>query len=232
MFEGFAALTAGKVWSDGGWRFANFDTTGFSTRVANGETGVLVRLVPWKGVSLGAFVPVPVAAQGMDVTFSRTNFGAGWAIGDAGALRASWRLEPDAGGSRELALGARLTAVPSLVLTVGWRNLAAAKENDIFLDASYGLAGVSLRAFADCNWIDAGFFYGGKAQVEYPLPRTPFVLGTVLSYGNGDAWYDKGFDVNPYARYVFGQSSVQVGFDAAWQDSAHFRIQLSHTVGF
>lgn len=238
MFKGFLRLTAGKVRSDGGYRFSNFDTTGFSTRIANSEMGILVQVQPIKGLSVGTFVPIPVASQAADATFGKVNFGAEWVFENKAAIKASYRLEPVsdmksvADDNREFAIGAVLTAVPDFVLTLGYRFLDATPEHDLFLDASYSLPRLRFKFFADLNIVNSQFYYGGKLNAEYLVANTSFVVGASAFYGNGDAWYDDGMDVNPYFRYEFGGSSVQLGADLLYKTALTYKVQLSYTISF
>ncbi|HWR12933.1 MAG TPA: hypothetical protein VN445_14010 [Rectinemataceae bacterium] len=238
MFKGFLKLTAGKVWADGGYRFRNFDTTGFSTRIASGETGVMARLQLAKGLSVGTFVPIPVASQAAGATFGKMNFGAEWIFENIATIKASYRLEPVSdikslnSGNREFAIGAVLTALPDFAFTLGYRFLDATPEHDLFFDASYSLPVLKLKMFADLNIVDAGLYYGGKLNAEYFVSDTPFVVGASASYGNGDAWYDDGVEANPYFRYEFGGSSVQLGADLLYKAALTYKVQLAYTISF
>lgn len=233
MFGGFMKLTAGKVFGVDEYRFRNFDYTGFSTRIANAETGFLVQIFPMKALSLGAFIPVPVLAQSAATTYSRPNFGIRWTAGDFAAVKVSLRLEPDAStGNRELAVGATLTAVPNLGLTIGYTYRDVTQENDLFIDGSYGMGPLVLNAFADGNFIAGVFVGGGKVNAEYSLPKTPFTFGSSAAYGNGDVWGNSGLDLNPYIRYSFGGSSVQTGVDVTYGTVWAYKVQFTYTVGF
>ena len=94
MFNGIARLTAGKVRTDGRYRFTNFNTAGFSTRIANAETGVLLTIRPLRGISFGTFLPVPVEAQAASTTYQRMNLGASRDIPKVAIFKASYRMEP------------------------------------------------------------------------------------------------------------------------------------------
>jgi hypothetical protein len=74
------------------YRFRNFDTTGFSTRIADAETGLLIQVFLVKGLSLGAFVPVPVSAQSIAVTYANTNFDVQWSPAESLVLNAEYNL--------------------------------------------------------------------------------------------------------------------------------------------
>lgn len=234
LFSGFARITAGKVRSDGGFRFANFDTTGFSARLAEGEPGLLLCLYPAQGFSFGAFLPIPVGTQALGATFGDANFGVALTLDKLLALKASYRMEADSGGNRELAAGVQLLALRDFILTIGYRYLDAAVEHDIFLDTSLRVAALTLKAFADANFKSTGFYYGGKINLEYEFAGTPFIVGTSASYGNGDAWYDSDLDAEAYLRYGFlGGSSVQAGGNVAYDGTSPvFGARVQYTISF
>ncbi len=235
MFNGFARFTGGKVWAGDEFRFRNFDSTGFATRIAGGETGFLLRLYPFDGVTIGAFVPVPVANQSAAVTYGSTNFGAEWVVNPELVFRASYRLEPDTSGNREFAIGASVSAVRDLIVTIGYTNRDVTPENNFFMDASYNLNPLMIRAFADVNLIAGDTFYGGKLQVEYSFQDSPFVAGASVSYGNGDLWWNNGFEAFPYVRYNVSGASVQIGGKVQFDELFVYQsygVQLAYTVGF
>ena len=232
LFGGFMKLTAGKVRSDD-YLFWNLDYNGFSTRIANAETGLLVQIFPMKALSLGVFVPVPVPAQSAATTYSRPNFGIQWKAGDFAVVKASCRLEPDPlTGNRELAVGAALTAVPNLELAIGYTYRDVTQENDLFFTGSYRTGPMAFNAFADVNFIAGAIKEGGRLNAEYSLPKTPLALGSSLSCGNGDIWDNPGLDLNPYLRCNFGNSYVQAGVDVTYNTIWAYRIQLIYTIGF
>ncbi len=233
MFSGFLRFTGGKVWSDGGYRFTNFDTTGFATRIATGKTGFMIRVQPVAGLSVGAFVPVPVPAQPMATTFGAVNLGAEILAGKAILFRTSYRFEKDGAGNREFAVGARLLAVKNFELTLGYRYLDVAVEHDLFMDTMFRIPHYTFRFYGDVNFRAGGPFYGGKVNAEHEIGKTPFVLGASASYGNGDVWYNDGLAAAAYVRYGFpGGSSVQVGADVAHKTDYRWRAQIQYTVGF
>lgn len=234
MFSGLVRVGAGKVRSDGGYRFANFDTTGFSTRIANAEPGVLLGLYPLRGLSVGAFLPIPVGSQAMPLTFGHANFGVAWTIGAVAIAKASYRMEPDADGNKELAVGVQFTSFKDAQLTLGYRYLDLAREHDLFLDASLRSAALSLKACGDLNVKPGELYYGAKLNAEYEFAGTPFISGAAASYGNGDVWYDDGFQAALYGRYAFaGGSSVQVGGTVAYRGSAFSPgAELQYTISF
>jgi|GEM_PF-1222240 hypothetical protein len=239
MFNGFARLTAGKVRSDGGYRFINFDTAGFSTRIANAETGVLLTIQPVRGLSIGTFLPVPVAAQAASTTYQHMNFGASYDIPKLVTFKTSYRMEPISAASsdpryksREFAIGAQLIAVPNFLLTIGYRWLDLATEHDFFLDTSYRFPSTHLSAFAYVslqNAVDQGF----KVNIEQLIGKSPFVIGASVSWGTKpDLWWLDGWDGNPYIRYDFGGSSVQLGMDFTYTTAFAYKVQLAYTIGF
>ncbi|MFA5852562.1 MAG: hypothetical protein WC820_07675 [Spirochaetales bacterium] len=234
MFSGFVSVSAGKVRSDGGYRFANFDTTGFSTRIANAEPGVMLCLYPLKGLSFGAFLPIPVGSQAIAMTFGDANFGAAWAIGTIAIVKASYRMEPDADGNKELAAGVQIIGLKDSQLTLGYRYLDVTQEHDAFMDAALRAAGLSLKAYGDLNFTQGGLYYGAKVNVEYEFTGTPFVSGASASYGNGDVWYDDGLQVAAYGRYGFaGGSSVQVGGNMAYKGTTlSYGAEIQYTISF
>ncbi|PKL06872.1 MAG: hypothetical protein CVV53_02060 [Spirochaetae bacterium HGW-Spirochaetae-9] len=238
LFNGFLRLTAGKVWSDGGYRFRNFDTTGFSTRIAGGEMGLMAQIQPVGGLSVGTFVPIPVTSQSASATFENMNFGAEWIFDSDVTIKASYRLEPvfDAkyltSSNREFAIGVAMTMLPDVAFTLGYRFLDDTPEHDLFFDASYRQPALKLKMFADLNIVDAMLYYGGKLNAEYFFADTPFVLGASVSHGNGDAWYNDGTDLNPYVRYEIGGSSVQIGADLLYKTELNYKIQFSYTISF
>ena len=235
MFDGIARFTGGKVWAGDEFRFRNFDTTGFATRIANGETGFMVRLYPLRGLAVGVFVPIPVADQSASLTYASMNFGAEWVLNPNWTFRSSYRFEPDSFGNKEFAIGVSTTAVNDLVLTIGYTNRDVSLEHDFFLDASFNLDPLAIRACADLNLIAGNPIYGGKILAEYAFPATPFVAGASLSYGTGDVWWNNGFEAYPYLRYAAGGSSVQIGGKVVCDTSLAYQsysIQLMYTVGF
>jgi hypothetical protein len=231
MFDGLAKLTAGKVYSNE-YRFRNFDTTGFSTRIADAETGLLVQVFPVKSLSLGAFVPVPVSAQGAAITYAHTNFGIQWTPSESLVFKASLRLEPASSGNREASIGVSLVPIKNSTFTIGYTYRDVTQENDLFMDGSYREGDLSLHAFADGGLIAGSWVAGAKLNAEYSLPKTPFTVGASASYGKGDAWGLSGLDLNPYARYGFSGSSVQVGVDITYVAAWAAKLQLAYTVGF
>ena len=232
MFTGFVRFTAGKVYGGDDYRFRNFDTTGFSTRIANAETGVMVQVLPAKNLSLGAFIPIPVAERSAEITYSRPNFGFQWVAGDFAILKSSLRLEPLANGNREASVGVSLTAIRNFGLTLGYTYRDVTMENDFFLDTSWRSGPLTLHAFADLNLVDADLYYGGKVNAEYAFPTIPFTLGGSASYGNGDIWYNDSLELYPYLRYNFSGSSVQTGVVVDYADAWTYKVQLQYTVGF
>jgi hypothetical protein len=232
LFNGLMRLTAGKVWSGDDYRFRNFDTLGFATRVAYGKTGLLLRFFPVKGLNIGAFLPMPVASQSAAITYGRMNFGAEWTAGKTAIVRASYRQEPDAKGNREIAIGLGLTSIKDFGLAVGYTNRDVTQENDFFLDASYRWPRLELHGYGDIDLIGADIFYGFKINAEFTFPKAPFTIGASAAYGNGDLWWINGLDLNPYVRYNFGQSSIQTGFDLLYTTSLSYKAQLAYTVGF
>ena len=238
LFKGFLKLTAGKVWSDGGYRFRNFDTSGFSTRMADGKMGIMAQVQPVGGLSIGSFLPIPVASQDASATFGNMNFGAEWMIGKSAMIKASYRFEPVfdtkylANDNKEFAMGVALTALPGFVFTLGYRYLDATPEHDLYFDTSCSLFALKLKMFADLNIVNASLYYGGKLNAEYFFESTPFVMGASVSYGNGDTWYDDGMEVNPFFRYEFGGSSVQLGADLLYKVALTYKVQLAYTISF
>lgn len=239
MFNGFARLTAGKVRSDGGFRFTNFDTAGFSTRIANAKTGILLTLHPWPGFSVGTFLPVPVESQSAALTYSRMNFGASWEIPKTAIFKTSYRMEPiDPNSaslrykSKEFAIGGQVTAIPNVLLTLGYRWFDLANEHDFFLDTSWRLPFLRLSAFGYLS-LQSGTEQGFKVNAEFPIASSPFVFGASLSWGTDpELWWLDGWNGNPYIRYDFGGSSVQLGMDFTYKTSFAYRVQLSYTIGF
>ncbi len=239
MFNGFARLTAGKVRSDGGFRFANFDTAGFSTRIANGKTGILLTLHPAANFSIGTFLPVPVASQSATTTYTRMNFGISWEIPKIVILKTSYRLEPidpastdPRDKSKEFAIGAQLIAVPNFLLTMGYRWFDLADEHDLFLDTSWRLPFWRFNAFGYLS-LQSGIDQGFKINIEHSIGTSPFVLGASLSWGTKpELWWLNGWNGNPYIRYDFGGSSVQLGMDFSYATSFIYRVQLAYTIGF
>jgi hypothetical protein len=234
LFGGLARLSMGKVWSDGGYRFINFDTSGFSTRIAAGVPGVLLRLYPVKGLSIGGFLPVDIAAKAFNLSFADVNFGAEYLVNDLFVLRTSYRMEEDAGGNQEFAIGVGLLAVDYLQLTLGYRYLDVLQEHDIFLDTSYRFVNFVLRAFGDVNFRPSAFFFGAKINGEYEFFNTPFALGVWTSLGNNDAWFNTNINAGLYGRYGFaGGSSVQAGAETTYNGSSlSFKAQLQYTISF
>lgn len=232
MFTGFVRFTAGKVYGSDDYRFRNFDTTGFSTRIANAETGVMAQVLPAKNFSLGAFIPIPIAKQSAEITYSRPNFGLQWIVGDLAIIKSSLRLEPLSNGNREASIGASLTAIKNFGLTLGYTYRDVTMENDFFLDTFWRAGPITLNAFADLNIVDTDLFYGGKINAEYTFPTIPFTLGGSVSYGNGDVWYNDSLEIYPYLRYNFSGSSVQTGVVVDYSDVWSYTVQLQYTVGF
>ncbi|MEI6877101.1 MAG: hypothetical protein WCL50_18460 [Spirochaetota bacterium] len=245
MFDGLVRMTMGKVRSDGGFRFANFDTAGFSTRIADGETGVLMTIHPTKGLSIGTFLPVQVAERAVASTYSEMNFGAAWQVADIVIIKASVRLEPfslwGARKGREFAASAQLTAVPALVATAGYRTYPDVGEHDLMLDASYRiLERTSLHGFTYLSLHDGLSEPGGKLNVEHAFKGSPYVAGASLSYGRSGgypAWWLDGWEANPYIRYEFPGSSVQAGAVARYRNPSDpgtfsYALQLAYTIGF
>ena len=238
LFDGRARVTAGKVWSGGDYRLQNFDTTGFSTRIANAETGVLLQVYPLKGLSLGGFLPVPVANQNVTTTWAQTNLGIAYAIPSVATFVASCRLErnPALSNSHEYAVGASIPSLDGVALSVGFTYRDTLDQYCYFADSSYGIAGFALHLYGDFVSQTGGSLYGAKFNAERSIPSTPFVGGLSILYGNEiTLWYFNGFEINPYLRYDFGGSSVQLGFDGkAGMDMAWsgYQIQLSYTISF
>lgn len=232
MFKGLIKVTAGKVLSDGGYRFTNSDSTGFSTRIANGDTGILLNVQPIKGLSIGAFLPVEIASTPASTTYSRLNFGIEWVVRKTVTFKASYRMEPITGKGRELAVGAQLTAVPALGLTIGYANYDEVSENDLFLDATYRLGRVNLAAFGYLSLQDASLYEGVKVGAEYSIYKTPFVIGTSVSYGTGDLWWLGDLLINPYVRYAIGSSSLQLGTELTVADTFTYSVKFSYVFGF
>ena len=238
LFNGIARITAGKVRADGGYRFTNFDSAGFSTRIANSETGVLLTVQPAQGVSFGTFLPVPVSSQAASTTYTHMNFGASWNIPKVAILKASYRMEPYTLYSttlkgKELAIGGQLTAVQNFLFTLGYRWFDTAQEHDIFMDTSYRFPSTLLSAYAYMS-VQASLLYKGfKLNIEQNLGKTALVAGSSVSWGEDSSlWWLDGWDFNPYLRYDFGGSSVQIGVDGTYTSSFAYKIQLSYTIGF
>ncbi|MEN6298149.1 MAG: hypothetical protein ABFC92_09410 [Rectinema sp.] len=238
MFNGIARLTAGKVRADGGYRFTNFDTAGFSTRIANAETGVLLTIQPLRGISFGTFLPVPVEAQAASTTYQRMNLGASWDIPEVAIFKASYRMEPYilygiTPKGKELAVGGQLRAIENFLFTLGYRWFDVADEHDFFIDTSYRFPSTLLSAYAYLSVQSPLLYKGFKANIEQNIGKTALVAGTSVSWGEGpDVWWLDGWDVNPYLRYDFGGSSVQLGVDCTYTTSFAYKVQLTYTIGF
>ncbi len=248
LFDGLVRMTMGKVRADGGYRFANFDTAGFSTRLADSKTGVLITVQPLRNFSAGAFVPfyVPVLStdpKGEDaaITYSHTNFGASWTAAEGLTFKGSYRMEPytlwGTPKGRELAAGLQVAMIKDLVITAGWRWYDSAAEHDLMLDAVWrALPTTKLSAFGYASLHDGTAWPGFKANVEHAFADSPFVAGASVAWGIGyPAWWLDGWEGNPYVRYEFGGSSVQAGAQLRLPDSTGTftgAAQLSYTIGF
>lgn len=242
LFDGLVRMTMGKVRADGGYRFANFDTAGFSTRLADSKTGVLVTVQPLRYFSAGAFVPFNLSGEDAAITYSQTNFGASLAVAEGVTIKASYRMEPyklwnviDKG--KELAAGIQVARVKNLVVTAGWRWYDDAAEHDIMFDASYRAGNYTrLAAFGYASLHDDRVWPGFKANIEQGFVDSPLVVGASVSYGIGyDAWWLNGWEGNPYLRYEFGGSSVQAGVQLKLPETTGIftgAAQLAYTIGF
>ncbi len=238
MFGGAVRLSAGKVRSDGGYRFTNFDTAGFSTRIADGETGILLNVLPARGLSIGTFLPVPVASQSAATTYQHMNFGASWEIPKLATFKTSFRLEPYSiygtlFRGKEFAFGGQLTAVPNLIATLGYRWFIDVNEHDFFTNASYRFHTTNLGAYAYMSLQGSNLYKGFKVNPEQLLGKSPLVAGLSVAWGEDpNLWWLNGWDINPYIRYDFGGSSVQFGVDGTYVTSFAYRVQLAYTIGF
>jgi len=231
LFDGLARLTAGKVLSDE-YRLKNFDYSGFSTRIANAQTGLLVQVFPVKEFSLGAFLPMPVAAQGLNITLANTNFGLQWAPAEKILVKTSLRLEPSSAGDREASIGLTLSPVENGSVSLGYTFRDVVQTHALLLDASYRLGTVPLKAFADLALSTLGIGWGGKINAEYSLPDSPYTIGASVSYGDDDFWGLIGLDMNPYFRYNLQGGSLQAGLDVSYKTAWAYKLQLAYTVGF
>lgn len=241
LFKGKLRLDMGKVWHDG-YRFANFDATGFSTRVANGTTGILARIYPLPGLSIGAFLPVDVASTAFSATFADLNLGAELMLGDRTVIRASYRMEEIADAkdatlkNKELAVGVGLINRLDYQLFVGYRYADAANEHDLLLDGYYKFPAFILRAFGDVNYRNGTILFGVKLNGEYEFLGIPLFAGATAAYHLGDYfnWYVNELSTTAYLRYDFGGgSSVQIGSDLIFRTSPMIiRLNAAYTIAF
>jgi hypothetical protein len=232
LFEGKAMITAGKVKSGDDYRFRNLETLGFATRMANQKMGVFLRVLPLKGLNLGAFLPVSVLEGSAADTFSDVNIGAEYTLDKVGIVRAQYRFEEDNNGNRELATGVQITAVPNFKLTMGYTWLDKAERHDILMDAVYKFPRLELGAYGDLNLTPGVIDYGAKVSAEYTFKNPPVTLGSSASYGTGDRWWLDGLELYPYARYNLGGSSVQLGSKFSYKTDWFYEVIFVYTIGF
>lgn len=228
-FGGIAKISGGKLRTGFDYRMTNYsDASGFSTRLANAETGIALQLYPITGLSLGAFVPVQTAAQAAETTYAKTAFGAAYTVDKVAKVMASYMAE-----TKEIFVGADVKAVEKLTLQVGYKNVLDA-SNNFYVNAGYPIMDkLALNGYADLNLASAGTLtYGAKGFLEYTVD--PYMLGVAVAYDNGDAWIkNNGIEVKPYAVYNFGDSSVQLAFDlVSSSGTTTWSVPLSYVISF
>jgi hypothetical protein len=211
MFDGMAKVYAGKLRETGDVRLTSYiDGNGFSTRIANVEAGILVKLMPVDGLVVDAFLPYNGAAVADD--FALAAFGAGYTIADIGKLVASYRLAND-----ELAIGFDVKAIEDTTLRLGYKMIVDG-DMYVYLTAGKVIAGIDLGLDADVVIADE-IAFGAEVKAEYGMD--PYAIGLRASFDTGDAWEgNDSFYVKPYAVWNFSAGSITAGFEFNGSDSS------------
>lgn len=230
LFNGMAKLDVGKLRTGFEYRWTNFDAAGFSTRLANKDSGFGVRLYPMDGFSVGAFVPVPLADQAVGTTYGNTSFGASYAIKDMATVVASYKGNT---GAKEFFVGADVKAVSGLGLKLGFLDKLDAKSMSVEANTSYTVSGIALQAYGDVNLATATT-YGAKVDASYAVASTPFTVGANFSYDNGDAWIgNNGIGFSGYANMDVDGNTVGLAFPVTVISGVTaYNVNLNYTVSF
>ncbi len=200
---GMFQLLAGKL-REGPARLTSYvDGNGFSTRLANVQTGVEVLAKPVAGLVVAAFLPFTGAAVGTD--FAVANFGVSYLVPNIANIVAGYRL-----GNSELWVGADVKAIKDVTLKVGFKMVST--TNYIYLTAGTTMDKLDLGLDADVV-LGTTVGFGAKVKAEYAVSDL-LSVGAKVSYDNGDAWYaNNGLEANPYAKLNFAAGDIIIGFN-------------------
>lgn len=183
-FGDILKVSAGRL-RNGDYRLTSYiDGSGFNTRLANAESGLLVQVYPVAGLSIGAFVPAgDTAVDFADVDFG---FGAAYTIDKVAKIVAAYKMSVD-----ELFIGADVKAVDGLTLKIGFVNdsTTAADFNRIWATAAYNVMEpleVSLDTYYKLETTAAVNTLWVKGQVAYTLNDT-MTPSAYVSFKNVDA---------------------------------------------
>jgi hypothetical protein len=210
----------------------------FVKRIASGEFGPMLQVMPIDGLSIGAFANIPVAGINVSDYGTNLNFGAAYSMPDMFKATLTYRTVDSI-----LNGGVSVTALKPVTIVVGFQN-----NPDMFVYASAGGKFIeNLTTNVDVKYVaKSTAALGIEAQAEYAIGQ--YAVGARVGYdnaagggsgliGNGDAIYTSGgVFVYPYAVANFDNGSfVRIGVAySAGIDTAKslFQIPLVYVWSF
>lgn len=222
MFDGMAKIYAGDLRETGSARLTSYiDGNGFSTRLANADkTGLMLALMPVKGLTVSAFVPVDGVAMADELKLA--NFGFAYGLEGLATFVASYRQ-----ANKEFAIGADIKALEGITLKAGFKMITDG-DNYIYLTAGKMITD-AIKVGLDADIVLATELgYGAELLVSYAME--PYTFALEASFDNGDAWYQAdGLNFNPYVQWDFDAGDIIVGVnyntgDSSWSVPIEFEL--------
>jgi len=214
LLDGMVTLAGGKL-REGPARLASYiEGNGFSTRLANVNTGLMVTVKPIADATLAVFIPanandgatVPVALTASD-NFQKANVGVQYNLAGLANFVAGYRME-----NKELWVGADVKALEGITAKAGFKMVTGTSSTSNYIYLTGGMSpaeNIGVGLDADVGLATATT-YGARVHVTYAM--APLTFGLKASYDNGDAWNGKnGVWIYPYAMMDFAAGDLKVG---------------------
>jgi hypothetical protein len=242
-------VTAGRV-RDGSYRPTSYvEGTSVVTRILNAEWGLLLQLMPVKGLSVGAAVKFPEVATPQDYV-DNIGLGVSYDVANIGMFYLNWR-SMDSGVSpalkeNEFGAAAKISAIKALPLYLSFA-MSLYDVNDpmiaVLFSTKYVMGDLSVLLDAKFQYQSGAateFQYGNELSVQYAMK--PYTLGLNVGYGNmafATGANLGGLFVYPWASMAVGSaSSLKLGFildtdgDDAGADVLKWSIPLRYIFSF
>jgi len=199
-----AKISVGVLRETGSARLTSvIEGNGFSTRMANVETGVLAEMNVVKGLTLAVFAPVSAVAP-ID-NLKNSAVGVSFALPNVASIVGAYKFV-----NKELSVGLDLKAVKDTTIKAGLKNTGSFGAATVL----YGTFGKTMGALSVA--VDADFVvkpaaaYGIEGRVEYTMGS--YVLGARVWSDNGDAWFNnKNLVLKGYLKRNFAAGDIITG---------------------
>lgn len=223
----FMKVSAGKL-RNGDYRLTSYvDASGFNTRLANAEYGLMMQFYPIKDLSIGAFLPV--AAAGQNAADAKPGFGVAYTLPKIAKFIVAYKTDID-----ELFIGADIKAIEGLTAKLGFTmdTTAGSEFQRIWATAGYGLMDGALDLGLDAYYKMATaantLWVKGKAGYTVDI----FTPSAYVSFKNVSSPAANTIGFGAELKVAAGDGALYLGVDVESASSVTWSIPLTVEVSF